>query len=122
MFVRAVSHGLSVLITYAVLGLATMSAPNQTHVSVNASFVVLEPPQDRRVDANFVGMAECVMDPVPSVAVAEDLSMRYEIAYKNWQGQEIKADMFIEAQGFLSIDYDGEGTPILRINVYFLRM
>jgi len=30
--------------------------------------------------------------------------------------------MFIEAQGFLNIDYDEDRTPIPRINVYFLRI
>ena len=56
-------------------------------------------------------MAECIiMDPVLAMTIAEDLSMRYDITYKNWKCEEIKEDMFIEGQGFLHIDYDEDGT------------
>jgi len=56
------------------------------------------------------------MDPVLAMTIAEDLSMRYDITYKNWKCEEIKEDMFIEGQGFLHIDYDEDGTSRLRVN------
>jgi hypothetical protein len=49
---------------------------SQTHVPVNASFV------DKRIDSNFVAMAECaIVDPALPIAVADDYTMRYEITY-----------------------------------------
>ena len=45
-------------------------------------------------DSNFVATAECIiMDPVPAMTIAEDLSMRYDKTYKNWKREE---DMSIE--------------------------
>ena len=96
---------------------------SQTHVAVNASFVVLESPADKRIESNFVAMAECAMiDQALPITAAEDNSMRYEITFKNWKCEEILEGMFIEGQGFLHVDYDDDGTPRLRFNMYSARM
>jgi len=65
------------------------------------------------MEAHFATAAECAMDtPIPGIALADDQA----IPHGDWQNVSLE-ETFLEAQGFLHIEYDGEGMPKLHVNV-----